>query len=516
MISRLVHFCQFAVAVLAGPCERRQGGAGIAIVSAGSGFSATVANRLRRLMCRSCPCRIIAFRRWREISSADVLIWLGLFEPTRAQYMMIRRFCAQRGRLVVFDGSSSRLARMIGVRVRERRIASRAGEWSRAVFPAGPFLEREVSILQEPMELRRIEPIPGRGRVAGYWVDREGHSAGCAACICSDSGFWLSMSAAAFGCEDEVAAERVLAAICGVAHCRIPDVDAVPIPADMPVMEDGEVHAVWIKNIRGLVPGDWAGTVSKLSAAGVTDVFLRVMGGSMVSYVSTVLPVSREFEIEGDLVREAIREAHVAGIRVHGWFCCFPIHLPTATGWVESLQSAIDEFVERYRPDGVHLDYVRWQESARQPCAAVETVTSLVAGIRRRLPRATILSAAVFGAYPACVATVAQDWMSWLEQDLIDYAVPMNYTADMRTFALLVGCQAKHRGCASRIVAGIGVTADESVLDARQVIGQIRLARKARLAGTALFSLNTTVEQRIFPWLGGGVWHAAGRGGRLA
>ena len=55
-------------------------------------------------------------------------------------------------------------------------------------------------------------------------------------------------------------------------------------------------------------------------------------------------------------------------------------------------------------------------------------------------------------------------------------------------------------------IVGIGVTANESRLDARQVIDQINLVRRYGLAGEALFDLDATLEKSILPYLRLGMW----------
>ena len=56
------------------------------------------------------------------------------------------------------------------------------------------------------------------------------------------------------------------------------------------------------------------------------------------------------------------------------------------------------------------------------------------------------------------------------------------------------------------LVAGIGVTANESRLDAKKVIEQINLARRFGFAGVALFDLDVTLEKLVFPYLKLGIW----------
>ena len=116
------------------------------------------------------------------------------------------------------------------------------------------------------------------------------------------------------------------------------------------------------------------------------------------------------------------------------------------------------------------------------------------------------LTAAVYGKYPQCIGSVGQDWESWLDMNLVDYVAPMDYTESPKTFTELVSQHARTKAHARRTIAGIGVTANESRLDANKVIDQINLSRRFGLAGNALFDLDTTLEKRILPYLRLGIW----------
>ena len=76
----------------------------------------------------------------------------------------------------------------------------------------------------------------------------------------------------------------------------------------------------------------------------------------------------------------------------------------------------------------------------------------------------------------------------------------------MQTFVSLLAQHARTKAHARKTIAGIGVTANESRLDARQVIDQINLSRRAGLAGNARFDLDTTLEKNILPYLRLGIW----------
>ena len=137
---------------------------------------------------------------------------------------------------------------------------------------------------------------------------------------------------------------------------------------------------------------------------------------------------------------------------------------------------------------------------------AAQAVTQFVAEARRRVKRPRWLTTAVYAKYPRCIETVGQDWVKWLNFDLVDYVVPMDYTESTSQFESFLRQHAAPTKNARRTIAGIGVTASESKLTASQVVEQIRLVRKYGLAGQSLFDLDVTLEQKVLPVLRKGVW----------
>lgn len=300
------------------------------------------------------------------------------------------------------------------------------------------------------------------------------------------------------------------------------------------LMGQPEIHAVWDHTGRGLYPGNWPKTMQVLRSAHVTDVFVNVAGADFAHYPSSILPRSKAFSDYGDQMAACLRAAQGTGIRVHAWIICFnatrgvprQLEVFKSRGWrlrdkdgalttylnpananVRSFAlSIVDEINSRYGVSGIHLDFVRWPHTVAKPADAAQTVTQFVAEVRRRVKRPRWLTTAVYGKYPRCIDTVGQDWVKWLNFDLVDYVVPMDYTESMPQFESFLRQHAAPTKNARRTIAGIGVTASESKLGASQVVEQIRLARKYGLAGQSLFDLDTTLEQRVLPVLGKGVW----------
>ena len=292
------------------------------------------------------------------------------------------------------------------------------------------------------------------------------------------------------------------------------------------ILQAAEIHAVWDHSGRGLYEGNWPKTMAVLKKSNVTDLYLNVGGVDFAHYASAFLPKSLTYSKYGDQLLACLRAAQGAGVRVHVWFICFNAtrNAPTTMksfqkkGWLlkdgqgnlttyldpsnagvrSRVLAAIDELT-RYPVAGIHLDFVRWGDAAVKPKGAAATVTDFVAEARRHVKRPKLLTAAVYGKYPNCIASVGQDWPRWLDFDIVDYVAPMDYTASLPKFQSLLAQQMSPSRNAKRTIIGIGVTANESKLNAQQVREQIALARKCGFAGQALFKLDDRLAQTILP-----------------
>ena len=313
----------------------------------------------------------------------------------------------------------------------------------------------------------------------------------------------------------------------------------------------GEIRAVWEQSGKGLYPGDWPRTFRVLKAYGVTDIFVNVGGVDFAHYSSKILPQSYLFRTSGDQLAACLAASRGTGVRVHAWLLCFNATRATPAqraafskkGWYLTgaagkaltyldpsnpdlrwtILKATDEIARKYPVAGIHLDFVRWYErpdlaqatpavwkrfcsEVKSPTGAAFTrwrtgkVTSFVSSARAKVKAArptAWFTVAVLGKYPSCIDSVGQDWKAWLRGGLVDYIVPMNYTADAPKYASFVAVQAQTRACAQKTISGIGVTANGLSLTARQVKGQINVARRAGLAGFALFDLDEALLRRF-------------------
>ena len=517
----------------------------VTIVANEPGYYTSLANHIGRwLRDQDVPARVVTPKEMpKSLASEKIAFLVGFSKTTADEIATLRSFASRGGKLVVFYSSDQKLADLMGVRPTGYKAASYPGQWSRMNFSSKTPPGLPASILQTSTNLQKASPVKGKSQVIATWADRNGKSTGDAAWLASPGGWWMTHVLLADG--DEQLKARLCAALAGGADPRLWTPAKASAKADAKFKSTrayalgqsprkGEIHAVWDHSGCGLYPGDWAKTMRVLKDGHVTDLFVNVAGAGFAHYASDVLPRSRTFREEGDQLRACLAAARGTGIRVHAWILCF-----TATrsspeqraafekkGWLlknssgklteyldpsvaavrAHVLSAVDEMQGKYAIDGVHLDFVRWGDSAVKPKNAADWVSRFVADARRRVKRPKWLTTAVYGKHPMCVKTVGQDWKGWLDAGNVDYIVPMDYTERPETFEELLAIQSDTRSHAQRTIVGIGVTANESRLDAREVMDQILMSRKHGFAGNALFDLDTTLEKDILPFLKLGLW----------
>jgi uncharacterized lipoprotein YddW (UPF0748 family) len=518
----------------------------VAIIAHDPGYYTSLANHIRRwLSAQSISSQVTTPKDLpRSIQSAKITFLLGFNEPTAAEISHLKNYRARGGKLVVFHSASPVLANMMGVKLLGYRTAPYPGAWSQMTFDVRSLSGCPQTIRQTSTVLQRAAPIKGKSYTLATWADRLGRGSGDAAWIASSAGYWMTHVLLADG--DENLKAQLVAAFCGAAAPKLWNAKSAAARAKVQheslrayalrqVPRAGEIHAVWDHSGCGLYPGNWAQTMRELKEARVTDLFVNVAGAGFAHYPSDNLPRSKTYQQEGDQLAACLAAAKKYGIRVHAWILCFTATRATPErlaefrrrGWClktkegketeylnpakpevrDHILNAIDELQVKYPSlNGIHLDFVRWYERSVKPKNAAYVISSFVMSARSRVKRPRWLTAAVLGKYPACVASVGQDWDSWLSSGTIDYVVPMDYTEDMTRFTSYAAQHGAIKSHARRTIAGLGVTANESRLNARQVIDQINIARRFGLAGVALFDLDITLEKQILPYLKLGIW----------
>jgi len=310
-----------------------------------------------------------------------------------------------------------------------------------------------------------------------------------------------------------------------------------------------EGRAIWNHSGTGAYDGDWERTARELQAAGFNMVVPNMLWGGLAHYASDLLPRSKTFEEHGDQIAQCVAACKKHGIEVHVWKVNYnlstapkefvekmqragrtqvdasgKVHRWLCPSHPENFKLELETMLEvarKYDVDGVHFDYIRYPggqycycEGCRQRFEAdrgakvaawpkdcyrgplqeeyrtwrCRQITKLVEAVHReakKLKPAVKVSAAVFGAYPACRESVAQDWPEWIKAGLLDFVCPMDYTQSDLEFENLVVNQLKLVGGRIPVYPGIGAWR----LSPDRTVGQIYHARRLGTAGFTIFNL---------------------------
>ncbi len=327
-----------------------------------------------------------------------------------------------------------------------------------------------------------------------------------------------------------------------------------------------EGRAFWNHSGTGAYPGDWDRTCRQLRAAGFNMVLPNMLWGGLAHYASDLLPRSRTFSQYGDQIAQCLAAAHRHGIEVHVWKVNYNLSTAprefvekmrqagrtqvSADGspvrWLcpshpDNVKLECDSMLEvarKYDIDGLHFDYIRYPDGdacycegcrqrfeaqrgkpvARWPedcyrgplrdeyrqwrCQQITRLVERVAVQARKLKPTLRISAAVFGAYPACRDSVGQDWLAWVQAGYVDFLCPMDYTESDLAFEVLVTNQLQLVAGRVPVYPGIGATASRSALSPDRVVGQIQLARQLGAAGFTVFNLSDQTAAEILPAVG--------------
>lgn len=195
--------------------------------------------------------------------------------------------------------------------------------------------------------------------------------------------------------------------------------------------------------------------------------------------------------------------------------------------------------------DGIHLDYIRYPNASYgfhpiskarynifrtqnpelswnqwrilQVTQFVEKLRTLTREINPRL----LLTAAVFADYDDAVKGMAQDWLDWLNRDLVDRVYPMHYQKDDGAFLRIMNYIKTFyqndkivMGLRAWDAAGNSLTANGSghlpAYNINNLIDRINWVRDANFAGIALFSYDGLQKGNALEYLSSAVFIDSG------
>lgn len=333
----------------------------------------------------------------------------------------------------------------------------------------------------------------------------------------------------------------------------------------------GEFRGFWINDAWGAPGKDWDETIRVLAANGFNAVFPRMASGGVAYYPSEVLPVSDEVRTKGDPVAACVAACKQYGVKCHAWKICWKLDNDAPASFLErmkregrlavrydgSVQSqwlcptnpanqqieigVMLELARKYELDGVHFDYIRYENADTCFCAGCRkrfeerigkkvahwpgdvrtdpalapkwlefrraAITKVVAaaseGARKARPGIQV-SAALFTNWPVDRDTLGQDWKAWCEQGYLDFACPMDYTPYTPQFATQVRKQKAWVGKAA-LYPGIGISVWPEPGDAVRLVEQVRAARDAGVGGFVVFALGPAEFREVLPSCGEGI-----------
>ncbi len=329
--------------------------------------------------------------------------------------------------------------------------------------------------------------------------------------------------------------------------------------------QPGEFRGVWDHHAVGWYPGDWNRTARELRQHGITAIFANVAWGGLAHYESDTLPRSPTQLRFGDQLAAARDAAQAHDLEFHAWIVCWNLGQAPAS-FRERLQQEnrlqrdsqgkellwlcpshpqnrrhmlqVIREIAAYRPDGIHLDYIRfpeanacycdtcrqavesslgrtlpsWPDAARDGgpattawnahrVAMIDTFVRQARQIVRETDENMLFSAAVFGNYPGTIRSIAQDWGAWMEAGWLDFVAPMNYSDNTEEFSRWYIEQQNGPAAGGRLIPGIGFSSGQAPLTVDQALDQIAALRRLEASGYILFALDHELREQLLPML---------------
>jgi len=313
----------------------------------------------------------------------------------------------------------------------------------------------------------------------------------------------------------------------------------------------GELRGVWIHTAFGVRDWGWRKSIRHLRACGFNAIFPNMLWAGLAYYPSKVLPVAPEVKERGDQIAECLRWCRRYGVELHVWKVNFRLsHAPKdfvdrlrAEGrlqrdrnghellWLcpsnpknfELERDSMLEVVRNYPVDGIHFDYIRypgshacfcdgcrrrfekatgvkvkkWPDDVLKPPLKdrfakwrqdqITRVVRAVATEARRIRPGIMISAAVFNNWASHRFSVGQDWKLWIEEGLLDFVCPMDYTPDPDRLAQMVSNQVGWVNGRVPLYPGIGAW---RIADVAGLVDQIERARRLGADGFLCFHYN--------------------------
>ena len=307
--------------------------------------------------------------------------------------------------------------------------------------------------------------------------------------------------------------------------------------------------AVWSHRITDFGARDEIETHADALAEGGFDILIPCVKNppGAVDFVTDVADVHEDYP-DWDPLKLLIDACQARGVKVHPWFCVFTegeqsrllrehpefaAKFESSHRWACACREEVQDYVFdlykslalRYRPAGLHLDYIRTggicacelckgamkdrgvdieAVEPRDPAFEIWTDwrVSRLTGFVRRLrefaaSEGMAVSAAVFAGHPDCIRAQAQDWPQWADEGLVDYLFPMNYTNSLRVAVSRTLSHIALVGGKAPVWEGLGKSSSMSQLTTETLTAQIRGMLDVGAEGIVLFHYGSIVPEDI-------------------
>jgi uncharacterized lipoprotein YddW (UPF0748 family) len=313
----------------------------------------------------------------------------------------------------------------------------------------------------------------------------------------------------------------------------------------------------------------WPEAMRHLARANFNAVFPYMMSGGVAFYRSRALPLAAAVREGRDSLSQAVAASRETGVPVHARMLNLSVLFSSpetraalkkqgrlavdgdggTVNWLcptnpHNRQAQVEAALEMaaYGVAGIQFDYLRYPSAdtcccgncrrqferdlgvkvAKWPadvlrggyrgrfvewrCAQLtRLVRSISHAVRKQHPQ-TYVSAAVFLNWEDHRVTFGQDWKVWVEQGLVDFVCPMDYTTNNSRFRLYVTRQRDWIGGKLPFAAGIGVYADGYDFPGPELVTeQVRLAREAGAKGFVIFNYSPDLARDYLPFLAQGL-----------
>jgi uncharacterized lipoprotein YddW (UPF0748 family) len=335
-----------------------------------------------------------------------------------------------------------------------------------------------------------------------------------------------------------------------------------------------EIRAVWLTTNYSL---DWpsrpfknsndvyaqqdelVGILDRLKEANFNMVFLQTRLRGDVIYRSEIEPVSpyiqevKNTRLKYDPLAFAVEECHKRGLECHAWFVTYPLGPEKIRGRENDsptlqknrdrmkrhkgeffldpgdpqtksyLLSLVEEIVEKYDIDGIHMDYIRYPDSSFPDDATfkrygigmnksewrrdnINRFVYEVYEVVKEKKSWVQVSSSVVGMYNKIQGRqgnywtaygVYQDPENWLQQGKHDFIVPMMYYKDNLFFPFVDDWKTRRNG--RFIVPGLGVyqlDEKESNWSPNKIKEQIQYSRENQMGGNAFFRAHYLLDNK--------------------